>query len=410
MWRSLILLIGLLSMSIFLSGCNGARELDERANVIAMGLDTSEQGGMISVSYQFAVPQMESGKETADKSSFVITNTAPSIAEAYNLISSEIALQPSVAHIKVIVIGEELARKGLGDIVAPFMRYYEYRGSMFVLVTRGTARDFLNKNKPILVTSLSKYYELILAGGENTGYFLKTSLHQFYMRLKSNTAQPYMTLVAINSESGEGEISTQKVPGGKADGHKAGDIPRQGGNPAEIAGTALFSGDKMVGTLSTTETRMLAMLLGKYPSGFLSVEDPFDSTSFINVNLHLGAKPKIKTTIVEGRPVIRVSILLEGSISSIGSGINYEQESYLTQLEGQINKVYQQEMINLIRRTQELDADVVGFGDYLRPTFHSNAELADYQWNEKYRQAEVFVDINTQIRRNGLMLRTLPVE
>ncbi|WP_378955327.1 Ger(x)C family spore germination protein [Pelosinus sp. sgz500959] len=410
MCRQLSLLIALVSISIVLLGCSGAKELDERANVIAVGLDTGEQEDMVRVSYQFAVPQTESGKEAAEKSSFVITNSASSIAEALNLISSEIALQPSVAHVKVIVIGEEQARKGLGNILSPFMRYYEYRGSIFVLVARGTAKDFLEKNKPILVNSLSKYYELMLAGGENSGYFLGTSLHQFYMRLKSHSAQPYMALVGINPKSGEGEKSISKVPGGKIDGYKAGDIPRHGGNPAEFAGTALFFGDKMVGTLSTTETRMLAMLIGKYSHGFLSVEDPLDPKSFINISLQLGSKPKIKTAIVEGHPVIHVSILLEGNISSIGSGINYEQENYLKLLEGQINKVYQQEMINLIRRTQELDADVAGFGDYLRPVFQTNKELEDYQWNQKYRQAEVFVDINTKVRRNGLMLRTLPVE
>jgi len=404
----LISLTILFGLSILLSGCNGAKELDERGNVIAVGLDTSEQEDMIRLTYQFAVPHQEGGKEDASKATVVITNTASSIAEGRNLISSEISQEPSVAHVKVIVIGEKLARKGLSNIVAPFLRYYEYRGSMFVLVTRGTAKDFLESNKPNLVTSLSKYYELMFETSE-ASYFLPTSLHQFYMRLKSNSAQPYMVLVAINPKSGEGEISTSKVPGGGMDGYSAGDIPRSGGNAAEFAGTALFSGDKMVGTLSTTETRILSMLLGTYSRGFLAVEDPLDPQSSVNINLRLGSKPKIKTTIVEGHPVIHVSILLEGNISSISSGINYEQDN-LTLLENQINKVYQQEMLNFIRRTQELDADVVGFGDYLRPAFQTNQELDDYEWNKKYRQAEVFVDINTQIRRSGLMLRTFPVK
>jgi len=409
MCRPLMLLISLVYISLLIVGCNGARELDERGNIIAIGLDTSDQEGMIRVSYQFAVPQPEGSKEDASKATFTITNTAPSIAEALNLTNSEIPSQPSLSHAKVIVIGEEQARKGLSAIVAPFMRYYEYRGSMFVLVARGTAKDFLEKNKPLLVGDLSKYYEMMLTTGGYTSYYLPTTLHEFYMRLKSGSGQPYMVLVAINPESGEGDISTGKVPGGKIDGHKAGGIPRQGGNPAEFAGTALFDRDKMVGSLSTTESRMLAMLLGEYSHGFLTVEDPLDPKSFVNINLRLGDKPKIKATIVEDRPVIHVSILLEGDISNIPSSINYEQRN-LEILEAQINKVYQQEMLNLIRRTQELNVDVAGFGYYLRPAFSSNQELEDYHWNEKYRQAEIFVDINTKIRRNGLMVRTVTAE
>lgn len=408
MSRHLILLIGLLSMSIFLAGCNGARELDEVGNVIAIGLDTTEEGKIL-VSYQFAIPQHEGGKADGN-TTFTITNKAATIAEALNLINSQLGYAPSMAHTKVIVLGEKVARKGIDMVLAPFMRYREYRGSMFVLVAKGTAKDILEKNKPSVNSSMSKYYEEMLATGGYSGYFFRTSLHQYYTRRKSHSGQPYMALVAINPDSCEGEISNRKVPGGKNDGYKAGDIPRQGGNPLEFAGTAVFSSEKMVGMLSTTETRMLAMLLGEYPRGFLSVEDPLDGKNFINVNLRLGSKPKIKVELVEGHPVIHVKILLEGDISNIGSGINYEQQDYAKLLEGQITKVYEQEMKNLISRTQELDADVAGFGYYLRPAFQSNKEFEDYKWNEKYRQAEVFVEIEAQIRRNGLMLRTVGVE
>lgn len=72
---------------------------------------------------------------------------------------------------------------------------------------------------------------------------------------------------------------------------------------------------------------------------------------------------------MEGRPVIHIDILLEGDISNINSGINYEQKGYIDLLETQISKVNEQEMRNMIRRTQELNSDVAGFGYYLRPDF-----------------------------------------
>lgn len=407
MSRFLMIFIILLSLSILLTGCTGARELDEIANVIAVGIDTSEEEGMILISYQFAIPQQEGGEADAKKATVIITNKVATIAEAVNIVDSEISYVPSMSHTKVIVLGEEVARRGLDKVLAPFMRYREYRGSMFVLVAKGTAKEALEKNKPAFGISMAKYYEQMFGSAGHAGYYLRTSLHQYYMRMKSHSGQAYVALVAINPESGEGDISTKKVPGGKLDGYKAGDIPRQGGDPLEFAGTAIFSSDKMVGMLSTTETRILAMLLGEYPRGFLSVEDPLDSKYFVNVILRLGSKPKIKAELVEGRPVIHVKILLEGEISNIGSGINYEQKGYLELVEAQITKVCEQEMKNLIKRTQELDSDVAGFGYYLRPAFQSNKEFEDYQWNDKYRQAEVFVEIKSEIRRTGLMLRTV---
>lgn len=72
------------------------------------------------------------------------------------------------------------------------------------------AKEVLENNKPVFNTSMSKYYEEMLANGEYSGYLLRTSLHQYYTRTKSHSGQPYITLVAINANTGEGEISTQK--------------------------------------------------------------------------------------------------------------------------------------------------------------------------------------------------------
>ncbi len=409
MYRFLILVISLIVMTVLVAGCNGARELDEVGNVIAMGLDIAEEG-KIFVSYQLAIPQQEGGKADASKATVVITIKATTIAESLNLLNSQIEYVPSLSHIKVIVLGEELARQGIDKVVAPFMRYHEFRGSMFVMVAKGTAKEILEGNKPIFTASMAKYYEEVFGTADYSGYFLRTSLHQYYMRRKSYSGHPYMAFIAINPATGEGKINNKKVAGGKNDGYNAGDIPRQGGNPLEFAGVAAFSDDKMVGVLSTTETRMLGMLLGEYPHGFLSVEDPLDPRYFVNINLRLGSKPKIKIKLVDGRPVIDIGILLEGDISNIGSGINYENQGYIDLLERQIEKVYEEEMINLIRRTQELDSDVAGFGYYLRPVFLSNQEMQAYHWNEQYGQAEVNVKIRSEIRRTGLMLRTIATE
>lgn len=399
----------LLSIAMLFSGCNGARESDEVAYIIAIGLDKAEEKGMVTVTYKIAKPSVESSKESGGDA-FIISNTATTIAESLNLLNSMIASKPSLSHTKVLVLGEELSRQGLTEIWGSLLRYREYRGSMFVLISRGTAKQFLEESKPATNMSPSKYLETMLDSGAETGYFLPTSFHQFYLRVKSRSAQPYATLVAINPKDSKGQAAVPKVPGGKIDGYIAGEFAREGGTPAEFAGTAIFSGDKMVGMLSTTETRMLSMLLGVFSRGFLSVEDPLDPTSFVNVNLRLGSSPKIKAAFKEGHPLITVKILLEGEFTNITSGINYEEESYLKLIESQISNVLQQEMVNLIKRTQELNSDVAGFGYYMHPLFSNTQDFFDYNWNEKYSQAEVHVEINTKIRRTGLMLRTIPME
>lgn len=400
----------LLGMGVLLSGCNGARESEEVAYIVAIGIDKAEEEGMITVTYQIAKPNVEGNKGEGEKDTILLTNSATTITESFSLLNSTTSLAPSLSHVKVLVVGQEVARDGLADMWGTLKRYREYRGSMFVLVARGTAKEFLEESKPSFNISASKYFETMLDSGIDNGYYLRTSFHQFYTRLKSNSAQPYATFVDVSSLSGKGEISTPKVSGGKTGGYIAGNIPLQGGNPVEFAGTAIFKGDKMVGTLSTTETRMLAILLGEYHHGFLSVEDPIDPKHVIVVNLRLGSTPKINAILEDGRPVISVKISLEGEITSLSSGINYEQESYLKVLEEQINMVLQQEMVNMIQHTQELGSDVGGLGYYIRPLFTNYQEYLEYPWLAEYSQSKVNVTIQTKIRRTGLMIRTYPTK
>lgn len=406
----LILGTMLLSMGIFLSGCNGARESEEVAYIVAIGIDKAEQEGMIKVTYQIARPNVEGNKGEGEKDTVLISNSAITIAESLNLLKATTALVPSMSHVKVLVVGQELAREGLANMWGSLKRYREYRGSMFVLVAKGTARDFLEGNKPSFNISASKYFETMLDSGVETGYYLRVSFHQFYIRLKSNSAESYATFVDISNLSGKGEIATPKVAGSKIEGYTAGGIPLQGGNPIQFAGTAIFNGDKMVGTLSTTETRMMAMLLGNFNNGFLSIEDPLLPKKFLNVNLRLGSAPNIKVALEEERPVIDIKIMLEGEITNLPSGINYEQESYLRLLEEQVNQVCHEEMANMIQHTQELKSDVIGFGYYIRPKFTNYQDYLQYPWFEKYSQAKVNITIDTKIRRTGLMIRTYPVK
>ncbi len=99
-------------------------------------------------------------------------------------------------------------------------------------------------------------------------------MHEFYVRLKSGSGSPYATLMAINPLNGEGRPSGPVVPGDRTREYLPKDMPRENGNPATVIGTAVFKEDKLVGMLPSEETRMLAMLLGNYPRGFMVVDDP----------------------------------------------------------------------------------------------------------------------------------------
>lgn len=414
-WRRHPLLAGMVLVAALLTvGCNGARQVDEIAFVLAMGVDQAPDGQLV-VTYQVAIPRKMAGssdsgggKGDGEEPFINMSVTAPSLAEARNLLNSSVSRVPNLSHIKMFVVGEEQARRGLGDTIGPLTRFREFRGSMFIIVARGTAKGFLEKNKPKLETTPSKYVESMMGAADETGYYLPTNLHDFYLRLKSGSASPFAVMAAINPRTGQGKPARPPVPGEEAPDYQAGQIPREGGDPAEFLGLAVFHGDKLQGVLSGQETRMLAMLLNKYPRGFVVVSDPLAPAHNVNVIMRLSHPPRISVVMADGHPVISVDILLEGEITSIPSGINYEQSDYRPLLETQISQVMQQEMLAMLRHTQACQADVAGFGYWLRPQYATYQEWEAVNWNSLYCNAEFNVTINTRLHRTGLLWRTSP--
>jgi spore germination protein KC len=409
MYRNLIagMLIGVGLLGCV--GCNGSREPDDQAYVIAIGIDQSAKPGMIDVTYVGAIP-VATGENggSAGKPTTEVTFTVPSLSEARNLLNSVTYFIPTLTHIKVVVLGEDLARHGIGDIIGPLTRFREYRGTNYILVARGRAQNFFANNNPGIPGSAARYYEAMMESSSETGYYLPTTLHSFYQGLKESDTSPYAVMVDVNPQTMDDRIAKSKIPGEKTEEYYAGDLPRSGSNPVEFFGTAIFRKDKMVGMLTNAETRLLAILTGKYTRSYVTVDDPLAPKHGINVNLRQGEKPDFVTQIIDGRPVAVVKVYLEGEITSVPSGINYEQAEYKELLEAHISQIMMQEMTDLVKRTQDCDADIVGFGYRFRSHFRRSQEWQEYNWAEKFPQADITVDVECKIRRTGLMWRTTP--
>lgn len=407
------LLIPILSATcLLLTGCFGqGRELDETAFILAIGIDLAE-GGEIEVSYQLSrqtpSPQDNDGGQSSPGGTEIITIKAPSLGEARNLLNSVIAPTPNMAHAKVLVVSEKAARHGLQDIIAPIVRFREYRGSMFVVISRGPAKDFLKVNKPLFAFSPAKYYEEMMGTSSEASYYPRILLHEFYLLMKDHSAQAYAPYAAVNPSTGEG-AGEAPVPEGKTREYLAGSLPRSGGNAVEFAGTAVFMGDKMVGLLTTQETRALAILSGKFTQSYQIVRDPLMPQMSVNVYIGLQEKPKITATLQDGRPVFDIDITVGGEITAVPSGINYEKAEYRTLLQQQISIVYEEEINKFLHKTQELNSDVAGLGYRLRPRFSIIDEFYDYNWNTQYQTAIIRVHVKTLLQRSGLMRKSSPI-
>ncbi len=402
-------LILILLACLLTAGCNGAKETDEVAWVVSIGIDRAGDGDLL-VTYRMANTAVlaagDSGGAAGKEPSTVMTVKAPSLAEARNLLNASISRNVSLTHITAFVIGEDLARAGVEDLISPLLRFREFRGSTFLIVVHGAkVSDIFKANKPPIETLISRWVQNYMRSYDEASYFLPLTLHQFYTRLKASSGAPLAVSYGLNPSTAS-DRSAADQPNSKVNTYLPGALPRQGGNPTEFAGTAVFKEDKLVGFLDTGETRALAILLDKFPQGFVTVTDPLAPQSQINVRLRNGRAPKIAVDIGGDRPVVSIDVFLEGDITAIPSGIAYEQEEFLHLLETQISNTINEQILNMLVRTQGWDADVADFGYYIRPKFLTRADMWQYGWEKRFPQAAFNIVVNTELRRTGLLRKT----
>ena len=210
--------------------------------------------------------------------------------------------------------------------------------------------------------------------------------------------------------TGEDKPAGSKTPEQKGIPYLPGGVPRTGTeNPVDLLGLAVFQGEKMIGVLNSDETRAVALLQGKFAHGYVGVADPLQpQKDAVSLKVYCDTKPKITADLNGGLPVFNVNVEIEGELLGITSGINYEASGYRELLEAQIANLFKGQIMSMLKHTQELGTDPVGFGLYLRPKFHDTNELEQANMSALYRTADIRVNVTAKIRRTGLLWRTTP--
>lgn len=399
-----------LTVLLLLSGCWGSQETDQTAFVLAMGFDKGEKGNSM-FTFQIANPKVIAGAAggggsggSQEKPYVYTTIEAPLPIAAYHLLNTVRSRDISLLHNKVFIFSEEVAREGLIKYMQPLNRFRETRGTAFVFICRGKAKDFMEKDKPELDVSPAKHYEMVAGLTRVHGLAPSSHFYNFYESSKIHSGEAAVPLVGIN-EKGLGAEKKYQVD--SLGNYLAGELPASG-SAVQFLGTAVFSGDKMVGTLTGDESRYLLMLRGEMSQSFLVLSDPQKPGSFIGLTLQQARPPIIKAAVKGEAPVIDVELFQEPSIVGIPSGVNYEHPKLKKILEKDIAGLITEKCNALVSRTQEeFGTDIFGFGQYAKRNYFTVGEWDKYNWHEQYPYARVNVKANVKIRRTGLQMKTV---
>lgn len=444
--KRFIVLILVAALALTLTGCWDRTEIDELGFILAIGLDLAPKGD-IYYTFWLAVPRKLApavggggGGIGAGEAVHVATVEASTLGSALSLMNTYVARRLTLEHTKAFVVGEELARRDILEFLSPAARFREFRRSILVMVTRGTARDYLQKNKPSIEENPARWVELMTAHQSLNALTPKSTVHEFLLEEESNSTIPVAVLTGLShtvTESPPGTDGGKAGGGGASPGqgggesgqggqsgqgsahvvmplfvdgaYLAGDVPRYGLNPAEVIGGAVFYGTKMIAELNGDEVRLLTMLRGNLRRAHFAQPDPKFRGYYVELDLRQARSPTVRVAFDGDRPIIDAKVHLEGDITAIQSFWDWTDPSSIPILEQAVGAELTKHAQALVDRAKkEFHGDPFNFGDHARGQFRTWKDWSDYHWNEHFPQAEVTVSVDFKVRRVGLQLSPSP--
>ena len=403
-----------------LSGCWDKRELEDNTFVVLLGLDESEDKNVI-LTAAFPLTQTEGGgaNEGVDNGSgeyTVMSVKAPTVVEALNMFSTKLSGPIAIYTVKTIIISRALAESDILRHVFSSWRYEEVRNTTNILISECRAAEFIQARVKASPIDPLRQEELLLEQANTSAYYKPVQLLEFLTNLKSDGADVVAMYGGIafksedkNSSAPEDGKETSGIDTGiketVKDGYLPGEIPIQAENTSEISGLAVFHKAKMVGVLNSSEAQTYSMFTQGKLKKILTLPDPLKPDSDIVVSIMPASKCEIRSAIKNNIPVFDISINLVCSVESIQSEIDYTSPEKYNILTEYVKGMCTEDIVSLIRKIQkEYNADILKLGDKLAYNFRTVKEWEDYNWSEKYKDAEINLTVELDIEGTGIMM------
>ncbi|WP_010496188.1 Ger(x)C family spore germination protein [Paenibacillus elgii] len=355
------------------AGCLQTRVLERLGLVIAAGYDEAPGDKILGTSVLY---EMDPG---AKERSNVITSTAfTSKGLRYNN-NAESRKKLTSGQLRVVVYHEDLARKGLTELVDTMLRDPEIGSGVYLAVSKGRAFDLMTRRYPE-ISNIGEYLFQSIRQNVESEEMISPILHEFIRDLYSPGKDPVLPYIV------------------------------QRDNEIILYGAALFRGDQMVGTLPLSKLFYLRLLRDRFHSGMTEIGIPSEALGSIGspskgqkqVYLVLDSvKSKSRIRLTDAKQLaFTVQVHMSGRLQEISSPVNLRNRQVIELLEREASKAVQANVMAFIKKTQRLNVDPVGFGEKYRAQ-HRGTGLTPDKWKQLYPKAKVSVEVSTKILRTG---------
>ncbi len=399
MSRRMVALLCLLLL--LLTGCWDRIELEDMLFAVTVAIDKGEaERYRVTAQVAFFADKKSGvlgGREGGAPALELLVAEANSVAQAILIINTGLSRRLSLRHVRGFVIGEELAREGIEDLLVELERSPESRGTSTFAIARGSAGEVLRQGRWSGEYNPGRVAEGMQLVQKHLHLAPPTRLHHMVNRMGVIGATSFARVVAINPRVG---AEDPELASGES--AVAGELNRLTGNPVEGAGTAVFRQGRLVGFLTIDETQALLALRGEMGKAYVTIPNPFNPDRTILLRFQQENLPKYGPEMGPDGPRVQIRLIFEGEV--LTGGENYQSEQLREAVEESARRHMEEQMRELLAKLKRWQVDPVGFGLLFRSRFPTWSAWEAYEWSEHLAELTVSATAQMRIRRHGLVL------
>ncbi|MGF9700689.1 Ger(x)C family spore germination protein [Paenibacillus sp. MABNR03] len=373
-----------------LTGCWDRRELNELGIMLGLGVD--KDGDMVRVSAQVVVPNEVSSKSGGGQGTPVTQYqaSADTLFEAIQKLTETSPRRIFMAHIRILVFGEEYARKvGIYDVMEALMREPSARPDYYVMVARNTtASKVLDVLTPLDNIPAEKLFSSLDVSFKTWSPTTAITGDELLNHILTPGIQPAITGIEI--------VGDTKKSGSK-------DNISSISTPAKLntTGLSVFRQDKLIGWLTEDESKGYNYIRDNVVSTVSHL--PCRNSGEVTFKA-LRTKTKREAKVVNGLPIVNVSLKNVSSIGAVECDIHIGSMKTIRELERDSEEKLvelMQESVDSVRR--KFHVDIFGFGQEL---YHADPKLfktMEKDWDKHFENLDIRYKANVQIKRVGTL-------
>lgn len=360
-----VLIIIILIIPFFLTGCYDSVSLEKFYYAIAIAIDSSDSSN-IKLSIQIASSENSSDSSSSQSTTNEIFSVdCETVDLGINIINNFLSKKINFSHCSAVIFSEEVAKKGVKDYINSLANNSEMRPDTHILICNSKATDILENVSKSGEKFSSRYYEFVINSVESTGYSSQSEFGRFFYDLNSPSSTPTANYIIVKNDA------------------------------VQSVGIAIFKEDRYQTSLDVLESLAHLIVTNRLQEAAITIQNPYDSTSKIDLSIKKQKSSSHQIKLINGKPFIDSKISIYGKITNMPS---LAENDNISIIENELNKYIKNIIENYYYTViKKHNLDLANFSDNMASRYFTKNGFEQLNWNNIYKDSFYRVSVNSKI-------------